>query len=168
VASNPGRISAGGRDNISVVVNTKNRGGSTLKKGFTVYTNDPANPSTRLKVTAKVKGYVSVAPKSVRLTGKVGQPLSQTIRIFPTDGREFTIKEVKAQQDQFLQYQVKPLASASGEKGYQLLVENTKTEPGSYRDTILIKTDIKQKPELRIRVYGRIRPLPDPGKKTPK
>ena len=168
MASNPGRISAGRRDKISVVVNTRNRGGSTLKKGFTVFTNDPANPQIKLRVTGKVKGYVTVAPRSVRLFGKVGQPLSRTVQILPVDGHHFTIKEVKAQQDKFLQYQIKPLATASGKKGYQLLVQNNKTEPGNYRDTILIKTDSKQKPELRISVFGRIQAQPAPRKQKQK
>ncbi len=50
VASNPGQIPAGGKDKISVVVNTKNRGGGLLQKRFSVFTNDP-------KTAHKVVGF---------------------------------------------------------------------------------------------------------------
>lgn len=156
MASNPGRIPAGGKDKISVEVNTKNRGGSSLSKSFNVYTNDPAKPQVRLKITGKVKGYLTIAPAYVRLSGPVGRPISRTVQIMPLEGHPFAIKEIKAQQDRFLRYKVKPLKKSSGENGYLLLVENTKKEAGSYHDTIVIKTDSKHKPLLRIPVYGRI------------
>ncbi len=145
-----------------MVVKTANRGGSTLEKGFTVFTNDPANAKIKLTVSVKVKGFVTVAPRSVRLFGKVGVPLSRSVQIVSVDGHQFAIKKVTAQQDKYLQYQVKPLEKSSGREGYLLLVENTKKEPGNYRDTILIKTDSKEKPELRIPVYGRIQAPPPP------
>ena len=151
-----------------MVVKTTNRGGSSLQKGFTVFTNDPAHPEIKLYVSGKVKGYVTVAPRYVRLFGKVGVPLSRSVQILPVDGHQFAIKAVTAQADKFLQYQVKPLDKASGKKGYLLLVENTKKEPGNYRDTILIKTDSKQKPELRIPVYGRIQEVPPTREQAPK
>jgi hypothetical protein len=151
-----------------VVVKTKNRGGSALQKGFTVYTNDPANRAVKLKLSGRVKAYVSIAPRSVRLFGNAGLPLSSTIQILPVDGHQFSIKEVTARTDKHLLYQVKPMDAASGKKGYLLLVENTMKEPGVYRDTILIKTDSRQKPELRIPVYGRIRAPSASGEHTPK
>lgn len=156
MASNPGRIPAGGKDKISVEVNTKNRGGSSLSKSFKVYTNDPAIPQVSLKVMGKVKGYLTIAPAFVRLNGPVGRPISRTVQIMPLEGHPFAIKEIKAQQDKFLRFKIKPLKKPSGESGYLLLVENTKKDVGSYHDTIMIKTDSKHKPLLRIPVYGRI------------
>jgi hypothetical protein len=156
VASNPGRIPAGGKDIISVEVNTKNRGGKSLSKSFKVFTNDPAKSQVILKVTGKVKGYMTIAPAYVRLNGPVGRPISRTVRIIPMEGHPFAIKEVKAREDRFLRYEVKPLKKSSGENGYLLLVENTKKDAGNYRDTITIETDSEHKPFLRIPVYGRI------------
>lgn len=156
MASNPGRIPAGGKDKISVEVSTENRGGSSLSKSFKVYTNDPANPQVSLEVIGKVKGYLTVAPAFVRLSGPVGRPLSRTVQILPLEGHPFAIKEIKAREDRFLHYEIKPLKKSSGVNGYQLLVENTKKDAGNYRDTIMIKTDSKHKPVLYIPVYGRI------------
>jgi hypothetical protein len=156
VASNPGRIPAGGKDKISVEVNTKNRGGSSLSKSFNVYTNDPAKPQVSLKVIGKVKGYLTIAPSYVRLNGPVGRPISRTVQIMPLEGHPFAIKGIEARQDKFLRFEIKPLKKPSGEHGYLLLVENTKKDAGSYHDTIMIKTDSEHKPLLRIPVYGRI------------
>lgn len=119
-------------------------------------------------MTGKVKGYVTVAPGYVRLFGPVGRPLRRTVQILPLDGHKFTIKEVKAQQDKFLRYNVKPMDKTSGKEGYLLLVENIKKDPGNYRDTIMIKTDSKKKPLLRIPVYARIHNPPPSKGQSPK
>lgn len=151
-----------------MVVNTKNRGGNTLHKGFTVYTNDTLKPQVKLTVTGKVKSYVTIMPGAVRLIGPVGRSLSGSVKILPLKGHEFTIKEVKAQRNQFIRFQVKPMDKASDKKGYLLMVENTKNAPGSYRDTILISTDSKEKPLLRVPIYARIQASSTPGGKKSK
>ena len=156
MASNPGRIPVGDKEKISVVVDTNNRGGTTLHKGFTVFTNDPAKTRVLLEITGKVKGYVTVAPAYVRLTGPVGRSISRSVQVRSLEGYPFKIKSIHARQDRFLRYQVRPLADGNGKEGYRLMVENTKSEPGSYHDTIIIETDSRHKPTLRIPVYGRI------------
>jgi len=156
VASNPGHIPAGGRENISVVVGTKDRGGSTLHKGFTVFTNDPAKARVKLVVSGKVKGYMSVAPGYVRLFGNAGEPLSRNVQIIPRTGYPFTILDIKAQDGKYLRYTLKPKGKGAGKEGYVLSVENTKKDAGDYRDAIIIKTDSKNKPSLKIPVYARI------------
>lgn len=156
MASNPGHIPAGGREKISVVVNTKNRGGSTLRKGFSVVTNDPDRPRVRLSVTGSVKGYIAVAPKFIRLSGTAGQPIQQTVNLTPHKGHPFIVQEITAQMNEFVRFQLKPVGKNAAKTGYRLLVENTKTDAGNYRDTIIIKTDNPHKPTLRIPIYGRI------------
>jgi len=163
VASNPGQIPAGGREKISVTVSTKNRGGQTLRKGFSVYTNDPQKPEMRLQVTGKVNAYLTVSPHYVQLFGREDQPLSQTVKITPLDGHPFTIKEVKVQQGQNLRYDLKPLGNDPRKNGYELVVENTMKKAGNYRDLITIQTDSKEKPSVTIPVYARIHKAPDPG-----
>ena len=167
MASNPGHIPAGGREKISVVVNTRNRGGSTLHKGFKVFTNDPAKPEVTLQVTGKVKGYLTVAPAYVRLNGAVGQSISRKVQIVAMKGYPFTIKEINAHNREDFQYRLTPMDKQSGRQGYVLQVENTKQKAGNYYDTIVIKTDSKHKPVVRIPVYGRIHD-PAPGSGQPK
>ncbi len=164
MASNPGRIPAGGRESISVKVSTRNRGGGRLHKGFTVHTNDPQKPDVRLEVTGQVNAYLTVAPKYIRFFGRGDQPLGQKVKITPMEGHPFTIKEVKVQQGQNLRYTLKPLGNDPGKSGYELFVENTMKEAGNYRDLITIQTDSKEKPSVTIPVYARIQNAPGRGK----
>ncbi len=149
------------------MVNTKNRGGATLRKGFTVYTNDPAKPQVRLQVSGKVKAYVMVEPGYVRLTGPLGQAIRQVVKITPLSGYPMTIKEVHAQKAEFVSFELQPLAEDATKAGYRLVVLNTKDEPGNYSDTIVIKTDSQHKPTLRIPVYGRIFDAPKQQRQQP-
>ena len=144
MASNPGQIPAGGKDHISVAVSTKNRGGETLHKGFTVYTNDPGVPQMRLEVTGKVNGYLTVAPTFVRLIGRVDQSLTQKVTITPQAGYPFTIKSVKAQKGENLRTKLNPIGPDPSKTGYELLVENTLHKAGNYRDLITLTTSSKE------------------------
>jgi hypothetical protein len=169
VASNPGHIAAGGSENISVVVSTKNKGGATLHKGFTVFTNDPGKPRIRLSVVGKVKGYIIVRPVYIRLTGAVGEPIQQTVTLMPQKGYPFTIKDITAQRNGFVRFQLQPANESDEASGYRLTVENTRTEAGNYHDTLIIETDSPHKPTLKIPVYGRIfNPQPPPDGKPAK
>jgi hypothetical protein len=166
VASNPGRIPAGGRDFITVEVDTSHRGGSTLNKGFTVFTNDRRLPSVRLQISGKIKGYISLSPQFVRLIGNEGQKISMAVNIRPMNGHTFSIKTVRMQKGRHITYDLKPLGVDPRRNGYTLIVQNTKQSAGSYLDYIFIETDSAKKPMLRIPVSARIR-KETPGYKLP-
>ncbi len=156
MASNPGRIPAGGRDKISVEVKTSHHGGSTLNKGFTVYTNDPKRPQVRLMVTGQVMGYIIMSPTYIRFMGHEGEPLTRTVSIKPSEGHGFHIKDVKAREGEHLSFDWKPVGADGAKNGYELLVRNTMQTAGTYQDLITITTDSSEKPILRIPVSARI------------
>jgi hypothetical protein len=156
VASNPGQIPAGGRDKISVKVSTRNHGGQTLHKGFTVFTNDPGKARVRLQVSGKIDAFLTVAPQFVRLIGRAGQPLQQSVKITPAAGRAFTIKDISVSHPERLRYKLKPIGNPPGRSGYELVVENAMQEAGNYHDRIILQTDSKEKPSIAISVYARI------------
>ena len=166
MASNPGHIPAGGKEKISVVVHTKNRGGSYLNKKFAVYTNDPKMAHINLTVAGKVQGYVDYSPKYIRFSGKTGQSLNQTIQIRPYTAFPFKIKKVTFKEGKYLRHELKPLPLKDGPKGYQVIVYNTMDTVGRYNDNIIIETDLKEKSELKIPVSGRIRDASPQAKKT--
>lgn len=156
MASNPGQIPAGGKDKISVVVGTKNMGDRSLRKRFTVMTNDPQNPRVDLTIVGTVKGYFKVSPLNVRLIGPQGKDLQQTVRIMPKEIYPFNITSVKLKEGKHIDYQLNPMGKNPRRDGYSLVVRNTRTENGTYRDSITIGTDLKEKPTIRINVIGRI------------
>ncbi|MBI5897013.1 MAG: hypothetical protein HZB24_13760 [Desulfobacterales bacterium] len=93
MASNPGQIPAGGRDKISVVVHTTGKGGQAISKRFRVFTDDPKQPNVELVVSGKVEGFVEIEPNRLSFIGKVGDTLTQEVRITPNAKHPFTIKE---------------------------------------------------------------------------
>ncbi len=97
-----------------------------------------------------------MSPRFIRLSGKQGQVLSQTIKIIPLKEFPFTIKKVKAHKGEHLRFELKPLHRKEDPQGYQLVVTNTMEAVGNYQDAIIIETDSKVKPEFKIPVYGRI------------
>ena len=167
MASNPGSIPAGGKDKISVVVHTGNRGGQTLRKRFIVTTNDPKHSRISLMITGKVMALVDVDPPYVRLTGRQGDRLSTTVRVTPKEGYPFTITEVKTKNDGNIQVTLEPVGENPDRDGYRLVVTGTRTEVGAFQDYILVQTDLKEKATLRIPVSGRIQPRASNGAKSP-
>ncbi len=156
VASNPGQVAPGGKGVISVAVKTGNRGGGTLHKGFTVYTNDRDNAQVRLAVAGEVKSYFTVSPGYVRMVGPVDRTLRAVVRITPSQDRPLVIREVEVQESRFLRCELKPLGGHPETEGYELVVENILQKPGSYRVLITVRTDIKEKPSFTIPVFGQI------------
>lgn len=156
MASNPGHVPAGGREKISVVVSTSNRGGSSLHKRFNVQTNDPGNQRIELVVVGRIKGFFKVTPQYVRLIGTRGNDIHTTVHIVPEKEFPFTVTSVKAKEGRDIDFELKPLGKDPRKDGYNLVVSNTRTEKGAYRDFILIQTDLKEKPTVRIPVTGRI------------
>ena len=157
VASNPGRVPVGQSGTIAVRVDTSNRGGTTLHKGFTVFTNDPGNAKVRLEVTGQVRSFLMVTPKYVRFSGTPDQPMRQTVRIMPTKGHPCRIAQVSVHDSENLRYELNPLGRDPKTAGYELIVENRRRQPGRYHDLISIRTDSAVKPLITIPVTIRVR-----------
>jgi len=155
VASHAGQIPAGGKGNISVVVDTVNRGGQLLTKRFRVYTNDSRERQTILAVSGQVNAYIKVSPTRVRLVGRLGETLSQQVRILP-QGYPFTIREAKASNGADIRVSIEPAGQKPAGGGYVLTVTSTRREPGSFGDYVVVKTDLKEKPTIGIPVSGRL------------
>ena len=156
MASNPGQIPAGGKDKISVVVGTANKGGHPLTKRFRVYTNDPSQRETVLSVSGMVNGYIDITPDRVRLVGRMGESLSQKVRIIPQKDYPFTIKEVKARSGENIRLAIEPEGKKPPKEGYLLTVTSTRKDEGSFGDFIVVQTNLKEKPTIGIPVSGRL------------
>jgi hypothetical protein len=138
------------------VVNTANRGGSTLRKHFTLQTNDPVQSTFKLTVKGAVQAYIPMKPSRINLRGRAGEKLQTTVHIERLKAYPFRVKNVKAKDGSHLQLKLKEGDLGAGKDGYRLVVTNTMHTAGSYRDLITIETDSKIKPTLRIPVFARI------------
>lgn len=118
-------------------------------------TTDPRKPVTQLSIKGSVKNFATITPNNIRLYGKVGEPVKETVRIVPEVSYPFKILETKAQIGRDIRYQLTSEEQApSG--AYLLTVENLKQETGRYYDTIFLMTDSRVKPKISIQVYGKI------------
>ncbi len=89
----------------------------------------------------------------------------KTVKIIPEPKYPFKIEEVRAQKGKEIRFELKPLKDLE-QAGYELIVENLKKTKGTYSDAIILKTDSKVKPEIKIHVYGDILDKPRKKKKT--
>jgi hypothetical protein len=105
--------------------------------------------------TVTAPQIATIRPRHVVLNGPAGTPIKGMVTIVPRDNYPFSITEAKAYSGTYVKWDLKETAE-SGKKTYTLTVENLKKEKGRYSDTILLKTDRTDLPEIRISVSGHI------------
>ena len=99
---------------------------------------------------------MTLTPASVRLTGTPDSTIKAQVRIIPEEKYFFTILEVTVKKGVHIRHGLEKISSSQGKTGYLLTVENLRKETGRYFDTIILKTDSRQRPEIPISVYGHI------------
>ncbi len=145
-------------------MNTKGFGGRHLTKAITVLTDDPVKPKSRLTVTGDVELFATITPRVVRLNGKVGDTLKKTVKIVSESKYPFAIKKISAKNGEFIKYSFEEISSGTeskmesktANKAYTVSIENLKKEAGSYYDVIILETDSKIQPEIKLNVMARI------------
>jgi hypothetical protein len=134
---------------------TKGYGGRQIIKRISVHTNDAQHPNLQLVVKGKVKKFVTIRPKRVRLTGAVGDVVRQTVAVIPEKSYPFRIIETIAKPGKNIKFTFEEKKGEASPE-YQIVIENIRQQAGQYSDTVIIKTDSKEKPEIKIRVFGNI------------
>lgn len=120
-----------------------------------VSTTDPQNPSVTLTVSGLVEKFVDIKPKYIRLTGIAGQSISTLVSVIPEQKYKFKITEVNALKGSDIQFALSEKTFPEGD-GYEILVENRKTDPGRYHDVLSLKTDSDIQPVIKVSIYGNI------------
>lgn len=146
-------IPPGGRGEVTLQVNTSGYGGKSISKTATVYSNDPDQETLKLKITGKVAVFADISPKSIKLVGKPGEKLQIVVEIVPSENTPFRILgEPETGKDTYR-------CSLEEKDGkYFLTAENIATEATTYFDKVVLKTDLPEHPEIKISVFGKIKP----------
>lgn len=126
-----------------------------MRKSIQVVTDDPDRQRFSLRVTGPVEKFATLTPSKVRLAGPVGQPLTTLVTIVPEEKYPFKIKDVQAKTGTFIRWEIQA-TKGQNPAGYQLKIENLKTDAGRYFDTLYLKTDSAVRPEISLRVFGHI------------
>ncbi len=103
----------------------------------------------------QVEKFASISQTRVRLNGPAGQPVIQKVTIFPEEKYPFKITDVQINKEGDIKILLEETEQGQ-KKGYVLTIENLRQEKSRYFDTVILKTDSKMKPEIRISVYGNI------------
>jgi hypothetical protein len=124
-----------------------------MKKTAGVYTNDKNRPRQDLIISGPVEKFATIRPKHVSLRGYAGDPIKGQVSIIAEKKYPFKIIDARAQDGKNITFQLDDVKKSNGQ-AYELKVENLREKTGRYYDTIILKTDSKVRPELKVRVYG--------------
>lgn len=147
-----GEIAPGAEGEVTLQVNTKGYGGRKMSKAATVYTNDPSIKGVKLRMTGNVVVFADIDPESIKLVGSPEETVRAVVKIVPTEAYPFHIVgKPETGRDTYR-------CTLEEKNGvYILTAENLATEDMVYFDSVVLKTDNPDNPEIRIRVSGRIK-----------
>ena len=142
-------ISPGQEGKVILSVKTKSMSGKFLKSA-NISSNDPKNPSLRIKLKGEVRNYISVKPSTrLYLAGIEGDIITKTLKIINNEDSPLKITNLESDMDDKISYELKPVAEG---KEYELMVKTLKGQDGRSRGKITLTTNNKNKPKLEIRV----------------
>jgi hypothetical protein len=149
-------IPPGEKGIISLSLNTKGYGGTSVNKSAYVTTSDPNNASFRLYFRGSVDSFADIKPDRAVLVGQLGNDIKTEMTITPNKRQPFKILEAKVRDGNNIRLELKETTADEGTR-YLLTVINIRSIKGSYNDMIYLKTDSKNHPEIQLPVAGEIK-----------
>jgi len=137
-----------------------------MNKKATVFSNDPQRPQLLLTVEGSVEAFADIQPERIILRGDGDRTLRQELVVTPRAPYPFKVTEVKSKSGVNIRYELREHKTPEG-MSYVITVENTRTTPGKYYDTLLIATDSPLKPTIPVHVYGTIAAVKEKEKPQP-
>jgi len=120
-----------------------------------VHTTAINKRTIRLTVYGFVERFATVKPERVFLNGPVGKNITLTLEIIPEEKYPFNVIETSALNGKNINFKLEK-NPASKSTRYFLTVKSTAKVKGKYFDQIIIRTDNRIHPEIRIPVLGNI------------
>jgi hypothetical protein len=149
------QIPPGGEGKITVTVDTYGYSEKPLFQTIDIFTNDPTNPKLQVSVQGAVEKFANIIPNKVRLSGKANDAITAVVQIVPLPKYPFKIIKHEVKEGLHMRYKFEE-KTENGTTTYLISIENTKKDPGLYKDVILLKTDSAVRPEIQIPVTGNI------------
>ena len=91
----------------------------------------------------------------LRGSASAAEPVTATCLVVPNEAYPFSITGIRTRRGVWFEHSLAEVEHA-GRRAYEITLENTRTKPGPYQDVLFVQTDHPERPELRIRVEGRI------------
>ncbi len=130
-----------------------------MEKTAEVYSDDKNHPVVRIEISGVVEKIVTIIPRAISLRGYVGDDIKKSVTIIPEKKYDFKITKVRARNGKHIIFLLEEI-KGTGRREYSLTVENLLAKEGRYYDRIIMETDSKIKPEVKVKVYGNLRQRP--------
>jgi len=158
-------IAAGATGQVKAKLDTKDFAGP-ISKSILVMTDDPQNPTVTLVIKADVRPYVEILPRPlIRFNAVAHEPMEQTFIVAGADPEE-TIKVEKVTSSvPFIATALRKLAddelvAGKSTSQYEVSLSLTENAPvGPVNAVLMVHTDVKEAPQVPVKVYGVIRAL---------
>ncbi len=148
-------IPPGGKGSFTITLDTEGFGGMKVNKEAIVFTNEAKNPELKVRMSGYVERFARVSPDRVVFKGLTGMTLKSIVTIVPDERYPFRITDAKAEKGENITFKLEEIEGPDG-FSYRLKINNVKKDKGQYGDVIILKTDNEAKPELAIKVFGKI------------
>ena len=145
-------IPPGGEGKIKLRVRTKGYQGS-VHKSAKVYHNDPNRGVLVLKMTANVKVPIYLSSRYVRLYGKEGQSVTRVVDIKAELDKPLKLSPIEFNLSDKLSYTIEEIEKG---KKFRIRFKSIPGPPQTYTGFLKIKTNYPEKPEITVRIRGRI------------
>jgi len=145
-------IPPGGEGKIKLQVTTKGYQGS-VQKSAKVYHNDPNTKMLVLRLKAHVKVLIHLSSRYVRLYGKEGQSITRVVDIKAELDKPLKINPIEFNLKDKLSYTIQEIEKG---KKYRIKFKSIPGPPQTYTGFLKLKTNYPEKPELTVRIRGRI------------
>lgn len=109
----------------------------------------------KMTIAGMVEKFVTITPKKIFLKGFAGDSIEQKVTIKSVEKYPFRVAKTRTQNGKHIKFELKEMPKGKGYE-YELLIKNTRTDPGRYYDTIFLDTVDKNQPEIKIRVSGNV------------
>lgn len=153
-------IPPGGEGKITLRIKTEGYFGTILKSAR-VETNDPHNTSTKLSIRAVINAPIYLSSRKIHLSGSEYKVITRTVRVKAQLDKPLKLTPSQFNLAEKLSYTVEEI-----EEGRRFLIR-FKTIPGphqTYKGFLKLKTNYIEKPEITIRINGRIKKTKEPDK----
>ncbi|MCZ7619921.1 MAG: DUF1573 domain-containing protein [Myxococcota bacterium] len=142
---------------ISVLFLTDSRGGEEIRGTLHGKTDHPEYAEFSIDYALQVREFAALDPYRIWLEGSADEAIIATSTVTPSPEYPFAITGIRARKGVWFRVEWAEIEQA-GRRAYRITVTNTRKKPGSYQDVLFVQTDHPVRPELTMRIEGRIRP----------
>ncbi|MGH0032649.1 MAG: hypothetical protein ACQGVC_22885 [Myxococcota bacterium] len=163
-------IEPNGLGRLTMVIPTDPLGGRTIESPIVIETDSESLPTITIDVHLEVREFAALSPYRVWLEGTAEEEIVETCLVVPNEAYPFEVTGIRARRGTWFTHSFEEVEHEGG-RAWRITIRNTRTRPGPYQDVLFVQTDHPERPELKVRIEGRIGGSADgslPGNGSPR